>query len=324
MNYKIKKKEDISLTFPINSGSNDNNSKEEDSGVIEILPIPTDADLESAMKVASKNNNDSNNDGSNRSTVSFSSIGKYLFDTYNKAKSLNYYETIHEGKEDDITDNRYVIDFGIDYGGDIDVNGRINQIYWYLKNVDNMDDVHIAALLANIRAEAGSYFNPGANTERLFDRNYKNISFVDQRTGQVIFAYDESRFSSDFDREGTLSKVKNSHAIPNYGGIGLLQWTGGKWDNGKWVAADNGADEKAKFLNWCNENNKDWYIMETQLQYMSKRLKDWPYMDDFLNIKDVGEATKYFCDKYEQPGDDSWKERIPYAITYLNKIKKED
>lgn len=43
-----------------------------------------------------------------------------------------------------------MIDFGLNNGISPEVNGRLNQIYYYLKNM-NLDDVHIAAIMGNIR-----------------------------------------------------------------------------------------------------------------------------------------------------------------------------
>ena len=58
-----------------------------------------------------------------------------------------------------------MIDFGLNNGISPEVNGRLNQIYYYLKNM-NLDDVHIAAIMGNIRQESGYNVDPWSNTKR--------------------------------------------------------------------------------------------------------------------------------------------------------------
>lgn len=216
-------------------------------------------------------------------------------------------------------DDHAVIDFGLNDGISPEVNSRLNQIYCFLKDM-NIDDVHIAAIMGNIKAEAGDYFDPCANTERLFDEEYPSNIYLDQRTGEEIIKFDMSMADDPQYRANAREELLNSHAVPLYGGIGLIQWTGGIWDEAtkSWISAKTGADRKALFLNWCNNNNLNWYEMDTQLRYILKEYSVWSLKGNFESIQNVDEAAKFFCDYYEKPDDDTAPVRIEYARDFLN------
>ncbi len=212
-----------------------------------------------------------------------------------------------------------MIDFGLNNGISPEVNGRLNQIYYYLKNM-NLDDVHIAAIMGNIRQESGYNVDPWSNTERLLNKEYESNKYLDQHTGEEIITFDMSRASDEQYKAESKKKLLESHAVPLYGGIGLIQWTGGIWDeeSKKWIPAKSGADRKANFLNWCNSKNLEWYEMDTQLEYIFKEYNSWSLKSDFESINNVNDAAKFFCDYYEQPYDDTAPLRMEYASEFLN------
>ncbi len=209
----------------------------------------------------------------------------------------------------------------IDFGLSTDVaNQRLNYIYSYLKKY-GMDDVHNAAILGNIRFESGAQINPAANTERLLHDDYEHNVYLDQRTGEEIITFDWSRRDDSEYKEQARKDLLESKAVPIYGGIGLVQWTGGLWDDAtkSWVTGKNGS-KKADFLNWCNARDKDWYEIDTQLEYITYEYNDWDLKNDFENIGNVSDAARFYCNNFERPGDDTVDDRISLANGFYQAI----
>lgn len=191
----------------------------------------------------------------------------------------------------------------------------VNQIYDFLSS-KGFCDIQIAAILGNFRFETASSFNPACNWERLHNPNYASNEYYKQ-DGTLV--YKEADLA-DLPKEEAIDKIKG--LVPKYGGIGFLQWTGGRFDGEKWIPATNGLDRKAKFLNWCNENKYDWMELNVQLEYFYKEYQEWDVSKRkiFEEKTDVIDAATYFCDVFEDPGDASSGTRSQYANEYFQTI----
>lgn len=194
----------------------------------------------------------------------------------------------------------------------------VNEIYHFFSS-KGLSSTTISAILGNLQYETASTFDPACNWERLHssDSTYADNEYYDQY-GNLV--YTEADLSSLSFSEAS-DKIKG--LVPKYGGIGFLQWTGGKFDGETWIPASNGADRKAAYLNWCNANNYKWNDLNTQLEYLWEEYQNWENKDTFESISDVRQAATYFCDHYECPGDSSAGARSDYAQIYLATISSE-
>ena len=242
--------------------------------------------------------------GNNTTTQTISTITTPVPDSGMYPATLEEYNKL-KGYTTNINGNgmSYYVDFG---------NETISQIYDFLRK-KGMDDVHIAAILGNIQQESGSRFDYTANYERIGDSS----NFYCDQLGNVVYTAQDLE---GLTREQKIEKIKG--LVPRYGGIGLIQWTGGHYDNEirTWVA-DKNADRKSKFINWCNLNNRNWTDLDAQLEFFYSEYDAWHAKDEFEATSDLANATNIFCGKFEYPEAGSENTRINYAINLYNTIQ---
>lgn len=353
MSYKIKKMGNIAIEFPITGGVvGEGRVISDGSDDTEIVTFEEKGSA--AYDFTNYEEKKPDNSGKNFGNIGISeydisSVHLYddNLDNINNASTTNstQYKPIDFNSNSDVNNRMNMVYLAL--SGDLfdkDGNIRINSSNYnnktaaekekykndYYKYRLNLEDYQIAAIMGNIQQEDHT-FDPCDNTERLFDPYYKDktFNFYSQKTGAVIKSFGPQRFNSDFDRNAARKEAIGSQGVPGAGGVGLLQWTNGKWssEEGKWVES-YGGDKKAKFLNWCNEEGYKWNEIEAQVIYMFKEIgsnsKNSKYnYDNFKKCKTYEEATEYFCDNYEDPGDDEkmLNERIDYAKNFNDKIK---
>ena len=166
-------------------------------------------------------------------------------------------------------------------------NKYMSDIYFALKNTNLFSPAQIAGIMANMKDETNSYFNPGTNYERVGsdDPAYKDLYFYDAKTGKKI--------DLDLSSSGAVSRALASRGIPSKGGIGIIQWTG---------------DRKDKYVAWCNENGYEWDDINHQVEYFAKEYTsdEWSeFRKKFEKTRSSKEAARVFCADFEKPKNSS-------------------
>ena len=164
-------------------------------------------------------------------------------------------------------------------------NKYMSDIYLTLKESNLFTTNQITGIMANMRHETLSFFNPGTNYERVgsSDPIYSDLYYYDAKTGEKI--------DLDLKSEGAAGRALKSRGIPSKGGIGILQWTGKR---------------KEEYIKWCNENNYEWDDAKHQVEYFIKEYTstEWSsFRNNFEKTTSASEATKVFCIDFENPED---------------------
>lgn len=164
-------------------------------------------------------------------------------------------------------------------------NKYMSDIYLTLKESNLFTIEQIAGIMANMRHETLTFFNPGTNYERIgsSDPNYSDLYYYDAKTGEKI--------ELDLKSDGAVGRALKSRGIPSKGGIGILQWTGSR---------------KEEYIEWCNENNYEWDDAKHQAEYFIKEYTSpkWSsFKNKFEKTSSASEATQVFCLEFEKPED---------------------
>ncbi len=271
-----------------------------------------------------KNTKNNTGDYAIRTVNSFSTVGRDLWNAIQQTRAHSYYEGIHDGKEEVIIDYRST-NKNISESG----NQRINQIYNYFLN-KGYNDVQIAAIIGNLQQEATDNVNPSYNIQSLLDTQYTSNNFRDIDGTEIYKAedFDLSR-AHDSDYKNEWRKIiLESHTIPKYGGIGIVQWTNGVWSEtkGEWVEGKYG-DRKAKFLNWCKKGERNWYDLDVQLDYLSKEIDELSNsakseFNSFVsNDKETLNRAVHWFAEYIEGTNDSIGRREDFASNIYDAIK---
>lgn len=176
-------------------------------------------------------------------------------------------------------------------------------IYYFLKNKEDLKDVHVAAIMANMWAE-------GMLDPTSIETIYDELGYIGPKKKKAI--------ESDFDIKSINLEYSKKYPKIQYAGIGICGWTNG---------------QNRILLDFAKSRGRNWYELSLQLDlfwmefcpnedlessvYHVIRNEDYK---TFLQMTDVKMATKFVMTKFEGIDTDDIARRQNKAEEYLNKI----